>query len=163
MSTAQLAASPRSIIVESEGVKTSLQYAPLSYRSRGQLELLYAPIARSPIAAFEEMLASATAEDIEIQGGQPWVEDMRRKLTAASVGYEPSPEEGMAELLFLQNIGRPEGDTRDYRAAFLAVVLGARNPRVDEPMCEGYVKLLTKGQLRDIYQYALEVGPYAPK
>lgn len=165
MSTAQLSGSPKTILIQKPGgPKEKLEYAPLNYMSRGKLELIYAPIAKSPSDSFEESLATADDTMIEARGGQEWVESMRKQLRAASVGWQPSPEEPMAEALFLENVGRPEHDTRDYRAAMLAVVLGARNPALDdEEKCAEYLGYLTKGQLRDIFQYALEVGPYVPK
>jgi hypothetical protein len=165
MSTAQLSGSPKSVLVQKPGgPREKLEYAPLTYLARGKLELLYAPVAKSPIDSFEDSLAAADEAMIERQGGPEWVESMRKQLKAVSVNWQPNPEDPLAEALFLENLGRPEHDTRDYRAAFLAVVLGARTPALDdEEKCGEYLALLTKGQLRDIFQYALEVGPYAPK
>lgn len=160
---AQLSGSAKSLAVLDDGVKTTLHYAPLTYRQRGELANLYAPLARSPIDAFEAMMQEASPEDVERQGGEEWAESMRRQLRAASAGWEPSPEDPAAQALFLSNLGRPEGDPRDYRAAFLAVVLAPRHPKLDEAACERYVGMLTKGQLLEIYNYALEVGPYTPK
>jgi hypothetical protein len=163
MSQAQLSGSPKSVQVKKGGRTETLQYGPLTYAQRGELDLIYAPSARSPAERMREYLGNLTPLELQLKGGPEWAEASQQKADAGSVGYEPNVEDGFAELLFLRNVGRAPGDGRDYRAAFLRVALAQRHPTLTEEQCAEYAGLLTKGQFQDIWNYCLELGPYRPK
>lgn len=164
MSVAGASASPKTAaVVHPDGKRGSIKYGPLTYKARGELERLYAEVAVNPLDAFDRAVEDASPEDIEREGGPEGIARQRRQVEQAARYWSPNPEEEAARLLLLENVGRPEGSDRDYRAAFLAVALGQFSPGMTEEQAAHYADQLTKGQLRDVYNLALETGPYAPK
>lgn len=141
---------------------TTYTYGPLPMAARDELEALYRPVARNPLEVFDETAAAATEADITEAGGPQAVAAARLRLMMTARTWRPDPESPEAEGLFLDNDGRPEGDERDYRLTFLAIALRQRHPGFDEAQAADVLNAISKGQLQDIWNLSLEVGPYTP-
>lgn len=138
--------SPASIKVGSKTYK----YGPLSFKKRGELERVYFAVARNPVERITEILGDIHPDDREF-----W-EQQLVEVRRSSQGWKPNVEEPAAEALFLDNDG---GDPdEDYRSKFLAIAFDAKPEEVDE-----IAGTLTKGQLKQVWDLCLEVGPHAPK
>jgi len=148
-----------------------VRYGPINYKTRGELVRIYLEAMPDPVAKFEESLSSFTNEELQRQAdkeGFATVEDWKNaslenwKLVRTAMQGPSYFESAGGDDLFLKNVGGDD-ERGNYTREFLFIVLSPFNKDLKYEEIDGIIDGMTKGQLREIWNMALELGPYRPK